>query len=377
LGGIAAVAKALNDGDPARACIAAVFLGLPEIPEPTPQALLKCATALAEIGVLDAGLQLVADAILAKAAARFVKFNSNHDEAGRFAASNAARGTEESPVETVARTIATAGHAAGGVLDTIAGAGANVVDDLVGQFSPARTPVETKPRGGSLAAPRHATPADEDEPLFPQLPAAKKPAAEAAERKPVRAAPKPAAQTPPRSRDHDEAKAQNIDSWLPRGNGELGFKASEASSELARFPPDVRAAAARYQAVFGQVYGAGANVGQCAQLTHEFVPGLGSAQNWRPNTHVQGVDIAVGTPVATFNDFDGKGRLTYGPPGGRNGASGKSHTGIYLGQDSSGVYLLNQWHDRTKGPSGAIVSRIKWDRRDFESATRYYTISPY
>jgi hypothetical protein len=44
--GIGAVARALNDGDPARACIAAVFLRLPEIPDRTPQGLMKCATAL-------------------------------------------------------------------------------------------------------------------------------------------------------------------------------------------------------------------------------------------------------------------------------------------------------------------------------------------
>jgi len=54
MGGIAAVANALNDGDPARACIAAVFLRLPEIPERSPQALMKCATELAQTGLLKA-----------------------------------------------------------------------------------------------------------------------------------------------------------------------------------------------------------------------------------------------------------------------------------------------------------------------------------
>jgi len=53
-GAITAVARALNDGDPARACIAAVFPRLPDIPEASPQALLKCATALAERGLLKA-----------------------------------------------------------------------------------------------------------------------------------------------------------------------------------------------------------------------------------------------------------------------------------------------------------------------------------
>jgi len=54
MSGIAAVANALNEGDPARACIAAVFLRLPEIPERSPQALMKCATELAETGLLKA-----------------------------------------------------------------------------------------------------------------------------------------------------------------------------------------------------------------------------------------------------------------------------------------------------------------------------------
>lgn len=52
--GIGAVAKALNEGDPARACIAAVFLRLPDIPEHSLDALTKCATALLEIGLLKA-----------------------------------------------------------------------------------------------------------------------------------------------------------------------------------------------------------------------------------------------------------------------------------------------------------------------------------
>ena len=51
---LAAVAKALNEGDPARACIAAVFLGLPKIPDCSAPALMKCAMALAEIGLLKA-----------------------------------------------------------------------------------------------------------------------------------------------------------------------------------------------------------------------------------------------------------------------------------------------------------------------------------
>jgi hypothetical protein len=52
--GIGAVARALNDGDPARACIAAVFLRLPEAPDFSGPSLMKCAAALSEIGLLKA-----------------------------------------------------------------------------------------------------------------------------------------------------------------------------------------------------------------------------------------------------------------------------------------------------------------------------------
>lgn len=54
MGGIGAVARALTDADPARACIAAVHLRLPEIPDSSPQGLAKCATALAKTGLLKA-----------------------------------------------------------------------------------------------------------------------------------------------------------------------------------------------------------------------------------------------------------------------------------------------------------------------------------
>ena len=97
--GIGAVARALNAGDPARACLAAVFLRLPETPEETPQALAKCALALAESGLLRATPQEVERVLRSKGEARLAKFNPNHDERGRFssapgqlAAQNAASG---------------------------------------------------------------------------------------------------------------------------------------------------------------------------------------------------------------------------------------------------------------------------------------------
>jgi hypothetical protein len=52
--GIGVVAKALNEANPALACIAAVQLRLPEIPERKASELVKCAEALANSGPLKA-----------------------------------------------------------------------------------------------------------------------------------------------------------------------------------------------------------------------------------------------------------------------------------------------------------------------------------
>jgi hypothetical protein len=79
-------------------------------------------------------------------------------------------------------------------------------------------------------------------------------------------------------------------------------------------------------------------------------------------------DIAPGTPIATFN-FDG----AYGPPDSPGGASGVSHTGIYLGQDASGVQIFDQW----SGSGGAQIHTIPWSSWSggtAEAGSHYYTI---
>lgn len=86
MSGIEAVATALDERDVARACIVAVHLRIPPIPERTPLALAKCAAALAESGILDVG-----------AAARLTKFNPHHDQAGRFASADGARSNATAP----------------------------------------------------------------------------------------------------------------------------------------------------------------------------------------------------------------------------------------------------------------------------------------
>ena len=55
--------------------------------------------------------------------------------------------------------------------------------------------------------------------------------------------------------------------------------------------------------------------------------------------------IAPGTAIATF-DADGR----YG-----NHTDGRSHAAIYLGQDASGIQVLDQWVGRNRDSQGRLV----------------------
>jgi hypothetical protein len=108
---------------------------------------------------------------------------------------------------------------------------------------------------------------------------------------------------------------------------------------------------------------------QCVSLTRDFDSSLPPSSQWQQGELVEGAtDIAPGTPIATFN-FNG----AYGPPDSPGGASGVSHTGIYLGQDSSGVQILDQW----SGSGGASIHTIPWSTwggNTAEAGSHYYTI---
>jgi hypothetical protein len=123
---------------------------------------------------------------------------------------------------------------------------------------------------------------------------------------------------------------------------------------------------ADYQQYVGSYYGANE---QCVSLTRDFDSSLPPSSQWQQGEQVEGAtDIAPGTPIATFN-FDG----AYGPPDSPGGASGVSHTGIYLGQDSSGVQILDQW----SGSGGASIHTIPWSSwggNTAEAGSQYYVI---
>lgn len=103
---------------------------------------------------------------------------------------------------------------------------------------------------------------------------------------------------------------------------------------------------------------------QCASLTKAETD-LGHTTDWNKGEQVQGnTDLAVGTPIATFCNGD-----NYG-----SGVSGCSHTGIYLGQNTSGIQILDQYN----GSGGAQIHTIPWDswgKTGQEGGTKYYTIS--
>ncbi|MFM9975405.1 MAG: BPSL0067 family protein [Beijerinckiaceae bacterium] len=121
-----------------------------------------------------------------------------------------------------------------------------------------------------------------------------------------------------------------------------------------------------YQKYVGQYQGINQ---ECASLTKALDPNLGATSSWQKGEQVQGnAYLKPGTAIATFN-FGGN----YGPPSSPGGASGVSHTGIYLGQDASGVQILDQWN----GSGGARTHTIPWDSwngNSMEAGNKYYTI---
>ena len=124
--------------------------------------------------------------------------------------------------------------------------------------------------------------------------------------------------------------------------------------------------ASDYQQYVGSYYGVDQ---QCVSLTRYFDPSLAPSSQWQQGELVQGAtDIAVGTPIATFN-FNG----AYGPPAHPEGYYGVSHTGIYLGQDATGVQILDQFNN-SGGASIHTIPWSAWGTNTAEGGSRYYTI---
>lgn len=86
--------------------------------------------------------------------------------------------------------------------------------------------------------------------------------------------------------------------------------------------------------------------GQCVAYTQK-AANMPHTVAWKRGALVKGnTGIAPGTAIATF---DANGR--YG-----NHTDGSSHAAIYLGQDASGIQVLDQWMTYKKLPSGERVA---------------------
>ncbi|WGS50055.1 BPSL0067 family protein [Paraburkholderia sp. D15] len=80
--------------------------------------------------------------------------------------------------------------------------------------------------------------------------------------------------------------------------------------------------------------------GQCVSFVHEVVS-IPASSLWNQGDLVKGSSsIAPGTVIATF---DSNGR--YG-----NHTDGRSHAAIYLGQNETGIRVLDQWNGHTQQP---------------------------
>jgi hypothetical protein len=152
----------------------------------------------------------------------------------------------------------------------------------------------------------------------------------------------------------------SVGSGDPGGSGTVGGTSDGSGGQ------PLSTLASDYQQYVGSYYGVNQ---ECVSLTRSFDPSLPPSSQWQQGELVQGAtDIPVGTPIATFN-FDG----AYGPPDHPGGWYGVSHTGIYLGQDATGVQILDQF----VGSGGAEIHTIPWSSwgsNTAEAGNRYYTI---
>ena len=108
--------------------------------------------------------------------------------------------------------------------------------------------------------------------------------------------------------------------------------------------------------------------GQCVEVV-KLICGCPQTALWKRGALVKGIPILPGTAIATFD-----------PPSQQfpNGHYGnhtdlRSHAAIYLGQDATGLRVLDQWvtqpfHERV----------IKFDdaKKDVNNGNKFYVIEP-
>ncbi len=99
-------------------------------------------------------------------------------------------------------------------------------------------------------------------------------------------------------------------------------------------------------ASWSQYSGQAVGSGQCVALVQAADPSVGLTATWKQGAQVQGdASLTPGTAIATFN---ANGQYA-------NALDGSSHAAIYLGQDSTGIQVLDQW-----AGSPAAYRTIHW-----------------
>ena len=111
---------------------------------------------------------------------------------------------------------------------------------------------------------------------------------------------------------------------------------------------------------YADLLGQNVGTGECVALA-QATSDVGYTSTWSPGAQVQGdTDIAVGTVIATFGS-DGTYTNTYG----------QSHTAIYLGQDSSGIFVEDQWLGQP-----AQTRHINWTTTNsYESGSQFHVVT--
>ncbi|RYG59629.1 MAG: hypothetical protein EON60_09865 [Alphaproteobacteria bacterium] len=218
-----------------------------------------------------------------------------------------------------------------------------------------RTKEQTATATGDFIGPRtEAQTAAGDAPAFPGKEADDKVTTEDEAKKAVQAAAKPNCRT--------------VDVTTPNPTGGAGDIAGGTQSNKITSIEDAKKFVGKYMCDPSNSNCAG-NGQECASLTKYFCPEVGRAGSWSGGSTVKGGNVAVGTCVATFSNNG-----NYGPAGSPGGASGKSHTGVYLGQNSKGIIMLHQWN----GSGGARISTVPWSawgKNVQQGGNTYKTIS--
>jgi len=102
---------------------------------------------------------------------------------------------------------------------------------------------------------------------------------------------------------------------------------------------------------------------ECVAFVQAVIAGIPSTTQWKEGKKVQGeVTLAPGTAIATF--VDGK----YPGPG------KDKHAAIYLGQDTTGIQVLDQWASQGKVKQRTIRWTVPEGTKIQNDGTKYAVI---